>query len=550
MLVLTAIIWTLSCASALDAQGTGFSYQGRLTDSGMPANGSYDLQFTLYDAFTNGNALAGPIVSAAVPVSSGIFTVALDFGVNAFPGAARWMEIGVRPGGSPNPFGVVTPRQSITATPYAITAGVVTGPINGALITPASIPGSRLAAGAIAANLNASGLTGVPSGGLVFSTTQDNAALFTAGYVRVGAETTPAENWLQGDQSAAPSARNSHTAVWTGAEMIVWGGFSGSSILGDGRRYNPASNSWTVMSTSGAPAARRNHTAVWTGAGMIVWGGYGNSGFLNDGGQYNPAGNTWTRLSSSGVPSPRENHTAVWTGSEMIVWGGYGSSGFVNDGSRYSPAVNSWTAVSATGAPSSRVSDTAVWTGSEMIVWGGSNGGLLGDGGRYNPANNSWTTVNASGAPSARYMHTAVWTGTEMIVWGGAMSGGAVPLNDGGRYNPAGNSWTSVSAAGTPAARYGHTAVWAGNQMVIWGGISSGGTVYLNDGGLYRPVGDSWNPVSTAGAPAARSGHTAVWDGTEMIVWGGSFYTGSATTYFKDTFKYTAPVVMYLYQRP
>ena len=108
-----------------------------------------------------------------------------------------------------------------------------------------------------------------------------------------------------------------------------------------------------------------------------------------------------------------------------------------------------------------------------MIVWGGvANGGFLslGDGGRYNPASDGWKAVTATGAPGARSTHTAVWTGSEMIVWGGM--GGAFPaieLNDGGRFNPASNAWTAVTTNGAPVARDYHTAVWTGSEMIVWG---------------------------------------------------------------------------------
>jgi N-acetylneuraminic acid mutarotase len=117
-------------------------------------------------------------------------------------------------------------------------------------------------------------------------------------------------------------------------------------------------------------------------------------------------------------------------------------------------------------------------------------------------------------------------------------------LNDGGRYNPAGNTWTPVSTAGAPAARIWHTAVWTGTEMIVWGGNNVGGI--LGDGGRYNPAGNSWSPVSTAGAPAPRYQHTAVWTGSEMIVWGG--YNGFI--YFNDTYSYTPGRVLYLYQRP
>src|SRR5689334_11236609 len=79
------------------AQGTAFTYQGRLNDGSSSAGGTYDLQFTIYDSTNNpGIILAGPITNAAVAVSNGLFTARLDFGAAVFDGGDRWLEIGVR----------------------------------------------------------------------------------------------------------------------------------------------------------------------------------------------------------------------------------------------------------------------------------------------------------------------------------------------------------------------------------------------------------------------------------------------------------------------
>src|SRR6185503_5110428 len=99
-----------------------------------------------------------------------------------------------------------------------------------------------------------------------------------------------------------------------------------------------ASNTWTEVTSVGAPSTRYLHTAVWTGSEMIVWGGIESSS-LNTGGRYNPANETWTPISTTGAPSARYYHTAVWTGSEMIVWGGNDGS-YLNDGGRYNPATD------------------------------------------------------------------------------------------------------------------------------------------------------------------------------------------------------------------
>ena len=134
----------------------------------------------------------------------------------------------------------------------------------------------------------------------------------------------------------APS-RNTHTAVWTGNEMVVWGG--GPDYFNTGGRYNPGTNSWAATSTTNAPSAREFHTARWTASDMIVWGGISNGSYVNTGGRYNPVTDTWTATSTTNTPSARSDHTAVWTGNEMIVWGGQYSNGqntqYLNTGGRY-----------------------------------------------------------------------------------------------------------------------------------------------------------------------------------------------------------------------
>gem|GEM_PF-821369 len=346
--------------------------------------------------------------------------------------------------------------------------------------------------------------------------------------------TPPCDIWTPINTTGAPSARTGHSVIWTGSEMIVWGGFNGGSYLSNGGRYNPNTDTWTPISTTLAPAARSGHTAVWTGSEMIIWGGNAQGLFGTDtGARYNPATDIWTATSIINVPTDRYDHTAVWTGSEMIVWGGQGDGFDVRTGGRYIPGPDTeWIPTSITGAPSARDGHTAVWTGSQMIVWGGSNSSDFSTGGRYNPGTDSWTATSTTGAPVARFGHTAVWTGNEMIVWGG-FSGSAV--NTGGRYDVGPNNWIATSTSLAPSARSGHTAVWTGSEMIVWGGIN--GNNPLSTGGRYDPNSDSWTATSTTNAPSARSGHTAVWTGSQMIVWGG---TGNSSSYLNTGARYCA----------
>jgi N-acetylneuraminic acid mutarotase len=166
------------------------------------------------------------------------------------------------------------------------------------------------------------------------------------------------DTWTATTTVDAPDVRANQTALWTGSEMIIWGGYNVTNnqlnTLNTGGRYNPATDSWTATSITNAPTGRDFHTAVWTGSEMIVWGGYNYPACdLNSGGRYNPIADSWTPTSTVNAPEARESHTAVWTGSEMIVWGGSGccSSCNLNSGSRYDPLTDTWTATNTINAP-------------------------------------------------------------------------------------------------------------------------------------------------------------------------------------------------------
>ena len=130
--------------------------------------------------------------------------------------------------------------------------------------------------------------------------------------------------------------------------------------LATGSRYNPATNSWTVMATLRSPTARFDHRAVWTGTEMIVWGGRdGSYESLDGGARYNPATDTWTPMARPSNVLPRARHQAVWSGTQMLVWGGINSPRGraaparrpAPGGGRYDPATDSWKTIATEGAP-------------------------------------------------------------------------------------------------------------------------------------------------------------------------------------------------------
>ena len=338
--------------------------------------------------------------------------------------------------------------------------------------------------------------------------------------------------WVATALTGVPQSRTEHTAVWTGSEMIIWGGHIGNSFATNtGARFNPLSNTWTSIATAGAPSARWLHSAIWTGTEMVVWGGFsGTSSFqaLNDGAKYDPQTDTWTPISSAAAPSARLHHTAVWTGTEMIVWGGFSCLACANaelaTGARYNPATNVWTATSVTNAPSPRGNHAAVWTGTRMLVWGGEDSAdVIGTGAAYDPIADSWTATSTVNAPAARRCHSALWTGSEMIVFGGqtdrSLACGSATTGSGARYHPLTNGWIAMAPA--PLSPSGSAvAVWTGNQMITWFG---------SEGARYNFSANTWNGISTTGAPESRRNHTLVWTGSTMIVWGGEFVSPLST---------------------
>jgi hypothetical protein len=172
LLSLSLILCCLSAAiHSAFAQGTAFTYQGRLNDGASPANGSYDFVFTIYDLPT-GNGGFAVQTNSGMAVSNGLFTAILDLGQpGIFTGPDRWLEVGVRANGATG-FTTLSPRQRLTATPYALLAGTISGALPNSSLTGVytnvvnfnnagnSFSGSFTGSGGGLTNLNASQLAG------------------------------------------------------------------------------------------------------------------------------------------------------------------------------------------------------------------------------------------------------------------------------------------------------------------------------------------------------------------------------------------------------
>ncbi|MGM9486883.1 Kelch repeat-containing protein [Ideonella sp. YS5] len=338
------------------------------------------------------------------------------------------------------------------------------------------------------------------------------------------------DTWSTVATAGAPAWRYQHNAVWTGTEMLVHGGWPSRAA---GGRYNPASDSWSLMSTVNGPTTGQASTMVWTGDEALLWGGLDEDfAFRADGARYSPANDQWRPMSTMNVPGARAMHSAEWTGAEMVLWGGYGYA-LTDTGARFDPATNSWSPISTVGQPAPRASATSVWTGQEIIFWGAGPGDPFtpDSGGRYDPATDSWKAMSRNNAPLVTYGHSAVWTGSEMITFGGISS------NEGAkRYHPATNKWTNATMTRDPGHRDHHGAVWTGSEMIIWGGSIDSGELGPR-GGRYNPATNTWVQIDkSAGQPEARMWPVSVWTGSEAVFWGG--YDQLYVRYFNDGGRY------------
>ena len=293
---------------------------------------------------------------------------------------------------------------------------------------------------------------------------------------------------------------------------------------------------WNRISRNIAPVGRFK-SVVWTGREAIVWGGYlGGSGpdhgAVHDGeygGRFSPLTDTWLPLAKANQPSERYEHVAVWARDAMIIWGGRAKpeqavAEIYQDGAMYYPGSDNWITVSVKNAPEARVKPSAIVAGDEVLIWGGQtfrHGGRdlvpLASGGRYQILTGEWKSIATAGAPSPRHGHSAVWTGTEMIVWGGVDQRGE-PLANGAVYTPSTDTWQAMELNGAPIAAPSQVAVWIPDHMVVFARNLPG----VRGGAIYRRSENRWLPMNTDRAPMGQPGQTALWTGLQMVVYDGS----------------------------
>jgi hypothetical protein len=289
------LIATLLAGFNLYAQGTAFTYQGRLNGVSGPANGNYDFAFSLYDAASGGNLLKGPMTNSAVAVSNGLFTATIDFGGTVFDGNARWVEIAVSTNGA-GAFFTLSPRQAFTPTPYSITAATITGPVPAAQIT-GTIPSSSLAGtynnpvtlnnannqfagsysgdGAGVTNVNAATLGGLASSNF-WQTGGNNVS---AGQFIGSTNNAKLELRANGKRVAVYSASvsDSPNIIGGAPSNNIDAGVQGAVIAGGGTTNFLGFNSPNSIGADFSAIIGGSGNAIWTGADhAFIGGGWGN----------------------------------------------------------------------------------------------------------------------------------------------------------------------------------------------------------------------------------------------------------------------------------
>jgi N-acetylneuraminic acid mutarotase len=312
--------------------------------------------------------------------------------------------------------------------------------------------------------------------------------------------------------------RTDHTAVWTGTEMIVWGGVGGpatnddqrTSDGSDGAAYAPATDTWRVLPE--APISRlHSHSAVWTGREMLIWGGLTlDNARVGGGAAYDPTSNTWRGLPAPPF-APTGTQAAVWARDQWIVVDGVpaGNGATQLNAAAYRPDSNGWDPFPALVLSSADAFSLA-WTGQEVIVLTDSiavpSAGYslsLGDPER------SWRPIAAPPSLRITAQGAETWTGTEVLVASSLASGEDRVV----AYDPSKDGWRG--AASPPFGLGGGSSTWTGTLAIF--GLGTGG---MDRRTVYDPTRDAWFGIPDAEG-IHRESATQVWADDRLLLWGG-----------------------------
>jgi hypothetical protein len=325
-------------------------------------------------------------------------------------------------------------------------------------------------------------------------------------------------------ESAVLAPRSNHSTVWTGSEILVFGGAalaSGTGVwpppeLADGARFNPSTNALASLPSIGTP--RQGALAVFRDGELIVFGGFQQ---LNLNGPYPVLDGFRLDAVSGAVSTIPEPPDASWLGQSALIGDVVLTSADTESWCRFSLTTSTWACESAldyfdVGPPGGwRHNDNSGFGGGELYNWGGSAEGSTNPtstGFRYSPDTHAFIAMSTLGAPEPRFVPALAWLGDRMLVYAGFVESG-VTLLTGGFYDPATDTWTALTPA--PSASVLGTATRAGERVVFWNHGSS-------EGAVYDLASSTWTELCRENAmPAGNDGASATWTGSELVVLGG-----------------------------
>lgn len=486
-LVVSLALSTLnSQRSTLHAQGTAFTYQGRLNDGASPASGSYDLSFTLYGGPLLGTPLAGPLTNSAVPVTNGLFTVPLDFG-SQFPGADRWLRIAARTNGA-SAFTILFPRQQLTPTPYAITAesvspgGGLTGVYSNAVTlnnANNNLSGIFTGSGAGLTNINAAQLGGLSAGN--FWQTTGNSGTSPGTNFLGTTDNQPLELRVNNSRGLRlePNANGAPNVIGGSPANYVAPGVVGSVIAGGGATGAVLSNSISFdLSAIGGGAANKIGTNSKYGT---IGGGFNN--IIADSA-------SWSTIAGGAVGSiGSASSQSILGGGGFNMIGTNSGNGFIGGGVSNSIGNNVYAGV-VVGGRANNVGDSADF---------GAIGG--GDANSIRPqADHSTIAGGFNNTILNRSDHSVIVAGEANVI----ASDGPHNAIGGGQDNVIGQYTDSALIAGGAANTIGTnshaSAIGGGAQNFIFASVFQG---YIG-GGFHNYIGDG-SGFSTIGGGSSNT---------------------------------------------
>lgn len=494
------------------AQGTAFTYQGRLTDGGSPANGTYDFRSGLYNTNTGGTVVAGLVTNPAVVVSNGLFTLSLDFS-NVFDGTTYWLQISVRTNGG-GAFTPLLPRQELTPAPYAIfaegasatglTGTVPAGSLSGGYggVVSFTNPGDTFSGnGSGLANVNAATLNGLAASNFwqLGGNTISGASQFLGTL-----NNQPMDLVADGVRALRLILRNDATGQYSNAPNVIGGSSVNlvkSSVVGGtvggggGNDTNAVAYPNQVNANFGTISGGASNDVTSLGVFSFIGGGQGNvvnQGYaVLGGGLQNIASNAYT-----------------------VVGGGFqnsaGGPGATVGGGALNVSSSVYTTVSG------GVNNTASGTNEGYATVGGGYGNQAGGdysfvgGGAQNIVVGAGSVIAGGGFDGTYILGNAIYDDSAII--GGGINNVIFPGGTSGFIGGGSENWVS------------------GNSAAVAGGVdnNAGGKGAFIGGGGYDGTQIYGNSVQANAATIAGGlGNTIPLGARYAVIAGGYFNTNS-----------------------